>query len=66
MTEKLSLFQKISRLRGRLSDSEWRRYGMLVFTGKMTAIGLLFVDFVFFNPGLDGLPVLRRRSGSEG
>ena len=54
MTEKLSLYQKISRFRERLADSEWRRFGILLFTGKMTAIGLLFVAFVFFNPSLMG------------
>jgi Amt family ammonium transporter len=54
MTEKLSLFQKISRFRERLRDSEWRRFGLLLFTGKMTAIGLLFLAFVFFNPSLMG------------
>jgi Amt family ammonium transporter len=54
MTEKQSLSQKICRLRQRLSDAEWRRYGMLMLTGKLTAIGLLFVAIVFFNPGLMG------------
>lgn len=54
MNEKLSLSRKISRMRERLSDSEWRRYGMLLLTGKMTAIGLLFVAFVFMNPDLIG------------
>jgi ammonium transporter, Amt family len=54
MTERLSLFQKISRFRERLSDSEWRRYAILILSGKMTAIGLLFIAFVFLNPGLMG------------
>ena len=54
MTGKLSLSQKLARLRRRLADAEWRRYGFLLLTGKLTAIGLLFVAIVFFNPSLMG------------
>jgi Amt family ammonium transporter len=54
MTGKLSLSQKLLRLRQRLSDGEWRRYGLLLLAGKFTAIGLLFVAIVFINPSLFG------------
>jgi len=54
MTQNLSLSQKISRLRQRLRDAEWRRYGILLLTGKFTAIGLLFLVVLFSNPGLLG------------
>ena len=52
MNTKLSLAQKVSRLRARLRDSEWRRYGALLLTGKVTAIGLLILAMAFLNPDL--------------
>jgi Amt family ammonium transporter len=58
MNEKLSLSCKISRLFDRLRDSEWRQYGALLLTGKLTGIVLLLAGFAFFNPGLIGLNVL--------
>ena len=57
MNTKLSLSQKVTRLRARLRDSEWRRYGALLITGKLTAIGALLVAFAFLNPDLIGLGV---------
>ncbi len=54
MNTKLSLSQKMSRLRARLRDSEWRRYGGLLLAGKFTAIALLLVGMAFFNPDLLG------------
>src|SRR5215475_5760303 len=63
--EKLTFSQKITRLRARLSNSEWRRYGTLLLTGKVTGIALLVLVFAFANPGLLGMrtyaadPVLR-------
>src|SRR4029077_14913492 len=35
-------------------DSEWRRYGALLLTGKVTAIGLLILAMAFLNPDLLG------------
>ena len=52
---KLSFSEKLTRLRGRLRDSEWRRYGALLVAGKFTAIALLLVAFAFMNPGLVGM-----------
>src|SRR5690348_17416030 len=54
MTNKLSLTHKITRLRARLRDPEWRRYGSLLLTGKLTAIALLVMAAYFWNPGLVG------------
>ena len=54
MNTKLSLAQKVSRLRARLRDSEWRRYGALLLAGKVTAIGLLILAMAFLNPDLVG------------
>ena len=41
MREKLPLSQKISRFRLRMSDHEWRRYGMLLLVGKLVGIALV-------------------------
>src|SRR5262245_32862932 len=55
MNNGMSLSKKVSRLRGRLRDPEWRRFGMTVLMGKFTAIGLLLLVAVFANPGMMGL-----------
>ena len=57
MNEKLTFSKKCSRLCGRLRDSEWRHYGMLLLTGKLTGIGLLLIASIFLNPDLMGLKV---------
>jgi ammonium transporter, Amt family len=54
MNTKLSLSQKVSRLRTRLRDTEWRKYGAILITGKVTAIGLLVLAMAFLNPDLLG------------
>ena len=53
--DSLALSHKIARLRDRLKDKEWRRYGFLLLSGKLTAIALLVVAVAFINPGLLGL-----------
>jgi Amt family ammonium transporter len=45
--ERLTLVEKFSRLRNRMNDREWRRYGMLVVAGKGMAIALLML--IIFN-----------------
>src|SRR5579863_3140577 len=57
MNTKPSFSQKVSRLKARLRDPEWRRYGTLLLLGKITAIGLLMVGAAFFNPDLVGFRV---------
>src|SRR6204780_2621006 len=57
MNSKPSFSQKLSRLRTRLSDPEWRRYGVLLLSGKVTAIGLLLLAMAFLNPDLLGFRV---------
>ncbi|MBZ5578569.1 MAG: hypothetical protein LAP40_18565 [Acidobacteriia bacterium] len=54
MTNKLSLWQKVSRLRTRLREPEWRRYGTILFTGKLTGLGLLLLAAILLNPNLIG------------
>jgi Amt family ammonium transporter len=51
----MSLSQKIRRLRERLGDAEWRRYGGLLLIGKFTAIALLLLAATLLNPNLMGL-----------
>jgi ammonium transporter, Amt family len=41
--EKLSLAEKLTRLRHRMNDPAWRRYGMLVAAGKIAGIALLML-----------------------
>ncbi len=50
----MSISQKFARLRVRLGDPEWRRYGALILTGKVAAIGLLLLVAMFVDPGLLG------------
>jgi Amt family ammonium transporter len=50
---KLSFSQKLSRLAARLRSSEWRRYGKLLFAGKLLGVGLILVvmaavSYLFF------------------
>src|SRR5262245_15437558 len=61
MKKKLTLSQKISRLRVRLHDREWRRYGWLLLTGKGLGIALLIAGVVFL-PEMIGL----RASAADG
>src|SRR6476469_6135617 len=55
MTSKLSFASKVSRLRARLRDTEWRKYGMVLLTGKFVAIALLLLVGVLLNPNQLGL-----------
>src|SRR5450432_2892570 len=52
--KKQSLSHKIARLRSRLQEPEWRRYGALLLIGKLTGIGMLVLAMAFLNPGLLG------------
>src|SRR3984885_3996114 len=54
MNRKLTFPQKMSRLKARLRDPEWRRFGTLIILGKISAIGLLLVVMAFVNPDLIG------------
>src|SRR5204862_2516953 len=57
MLKNLSLSMKVSRLSARLRDPEWRRYGGLLLTGKLTGIALLLLGAYFVNPDLIGARV---------
>src|SRR3954464_15964647 len=51
--KRLSLQQKLVRLRARMHDPEWRRYGKLLLAGKVLGVGLL-VGLVLLTPELLG------------
>jgi ammonium transporter, Amt family len=44
--KKLTLAEKFSRLSIRLRDPEWRRYGKLLFAGKVVGVGLVLLVIV--------------------
>jgi Amt family ammonium transporter len=46
------MIQKAARLRVRLKDPEWRRFGALLLTGKLTAVALLLLGAFILDPGL--------------
>jgi Amt family ammonium transporter len=54
MTNKVSLFGKISRLRERLADAEWRRYGTVLLMGKFVGVALLLLGAILLRPDLMG------------
>jgi Amt family ammonium transporter len=66
MTTKLTFARKLIRLRARLRDPEWRRYGALLLTGKLTAIGLLLVTAILLNPNLIGFRTFAADSNLRG
>jgi ammonium transporter, Amt family len=54
MKNKVSLFGKISRLKKRLADAEWRRYGTLLLMGKFVGVALLLLGAILLRPDLMG------------
>src|SRR5579862_7964193 len=54
MEKKLSLSQKMMRLRGRLKDADWRKYGATLLMGKFGAAALLVLVAIIVNPDLIG------------
>src|SRR4026208_2366765 len=53
--KKLTLSEKITRLKSRLHDREWRRYGTLLLIGKGAGIAIILTIALFRSPGLFGL-----------
>src|ERR1700735_3400043 len=54
METRLSLPGKISRLRERLRNPEWRKYGKILIMGKLTGVGLILLAALLLNPDLIG------------
>jgi Amt family ammonium transporter len=65
--KRLTLSEKGVRLSVRLRDPEWRRYGLLLFTGKMMGAGLLLVLLLGLTnlPRLAGVPAPAPREGNR-
>src|SRR5947209_19197782 len=55
--KKLSLSEKFSRLAVRLRDPDWRRYGKLLFAGKMMGVALVLL-IMFIVAVIPHLPAL--------
>src|SRR5262245_26621230 len=53
--KKLTFSQKITRLKNRLKDPQWRRYGALLLIGKGLGLALILTMALFMNPDLFGL-----------
>jgi Amt family ammonium transporter len=49
---KLSFSEKVTRLRERLREPEWRKYGKVLIMGKLTGIGLILLLAVLMHPNL--------------
>ena len=56
--KKLTFADKLSRLKSRLHDSEWRRYGALLICGKLMGLAILLTAVMFMNPSLLGFRVM--------
>src|SRR5882724_2018507 len=54
MNQRLSFRSKLTNLRNRLRDAEWRRYGTLLLLGKLAGIAVMLVIVYFVNPALLG------------
>jgi Amt family ammonium transporter len=49
---------KMARLRERLADPKWRKYGAVLYVGKIAGLVLVAIAVYYFNPGLFGHNVL--------
>jgi ammonium transporter, Amt family len=49
---------RMARLRQRLNDPQWRKYGAVLMVGKVAGLALLAAAVFYFNPGLFGHKVL--------
>ena len=58
LMKRLTFADKLSRLKARLRDREWRRYGALLICGKLTGLAILLMAVMFINPSLMGFNAL--------
>src|SRR5579864_2661623 len=54
METRLTFPSKINRLRERLRNPEWRKYGKILLMGKLTGVGLILLAALLLNPDLMG------------
>ena len=66
MESKSSFAQKLSRLRARLKDPEWRRYGALLLTGKVNGINGRPYAYGFEDGRKDGGGAVGHGGGAPG
>jgi ammonium transporter, Amt family len=52
MQKKLTFSEKVTRLRARLREPEWRKYGKVLAMGKLTGIGLILLLAAIMHPNL--------------
>jgi Amt family ammonium transporter len=62
----LSLSSKVLRLHLRLRDPEWRRYGKLLFIGKLVGIGLVLLAGILLCPDSFGIKVFAATNDLKG
>jgi Amt family ammonium transporter len=62
----LSLSSKVLRLHLRLRDPEWRRYGKLLFIGKLVGIGLVFLAGILLCPDSFGIKAFAATNDLKG
>ncbi len=51
----ISFMKKLLRLKIRLNDAEWRKYGLALLGGKLAGIAILFAAIAIFFPELAGI-----------
>lgn len=66
MNKTLSLSSKVLRLHLRLRDPEWRRYGKLLFIGKLVGIGLVLLAGILLCPDSFGIKVFAATNDLKG
>src|ERR1700726_2597469 len=54
MEKRISLSQKLMRLRQRIQEPEWRQYGKILLMGKLSGLWLIPVAALLLNPDLIG------------
>jgi hypothetical protein len=57
---------RVEQWKMRLRSPEWRRYGMLLFAGKLAGVGLLVLGTYFVNPNLLGFRVFAADAALKG
>ena len=54
MDSRLTFAGKLKRLKERMREPEWRKYGQILLTGKLTGVALLMLVATLINPSIMG------------
>src|SRR6185369_16885517 len=54
MEKRLTFPQKVKRLRQRMREPEWQKYGRVLLYGKVTGVGLIFLLALIMHPEMLG------------